>query len=143
MVPIFCFNILKSVDPNGFKTIDRPLVTFFSFEFVQGHCGADINKNFIMRICSFLWVWICYIYLKNEVLRFWIWLQKREITIRGHPSMLLIVLKKIFVSISIGIFIAIKSFLFTYSFEIFHKIYCQTGCPLKGIIKLLVIFTGI
>ena len=29
LVQIFCFNVLKSVGPNGFKTIDRSLVTFF------------------------------------------------------------------------------------------------------------------
>ena len=38
-------------------------------------------------------VWICY--LKNEVLRFWFWLQKREVTIRGHPSMLMVAPKRL------------------------------------------------
>ena len=43
---IFCFNILKLVGPNGFKTVDKSLVTFFSLEFVQGHC-VESNANVV------------------------------------------------------------------------------------------------
>ena len=54
--------------------------------------GVKITLRTYILLCYR--VWICY--LKNEVLRFWFWLQKREVTIRGHPSMLLITQKKAF-----------------------------------------------
>ena len=36
--------------PLGFKTIDRPFVTFFSFEFVQGHCVKGNRKKIVKSI---------------------------------------------------------------------------------------------
>ena len=51
--------------PNSSKNIDRSLVTFFSFEFVQGHCEV---------------IWLLSEVAKNNIA--WTWPNSKE----GNPS---------------------------------------------------------